>query len=77
MSENMARGWIPCSERLPERSGTYIVTVSSYDQTASIEYITIDHANADGGFLHYETKKNPKSKKGAVVIAWMPAPKPY
>ena len=69
--------WIPCSDRLPDRNGTYLITVSSYDETASIEYITVDHGNSDGGFLHFETKKNPKAKSGKVVTAWMPLPEPY
>lgn len=69
--------WIPVSERLPDNNGTYLITVSSYDETASIEYITVDHGNSDGGFLHFETKKNPKAKSGKVVTAWMPAPEPY
>ena len=69
--------WIPVSERLPDKNGTYLITVSSYDETASIEYITVDHGNSDGGFLHFKTKKNPKAKSGEVVTAWMPAPEPY
>lgn len=69
--------WIPVSERLPDNNGTYLITVSSYDETASIEYITVDHGNSDGAFLHFKTKKNPKAQSGEVVTAWMPAPGPY
>lgn len=69
--------WIPVSERLPDKNGTYLITVSSYDETASIEYIAVDHCNSDGGFLHFETKKNPKAKLGKVVTAWMPCREPY
>ena len=68
--------WIPCSERLPDKNGNYLVTVSSYDDTASIEFICIDHCNSDGKFLHYENRK-PKRKTGEYVVAWMPAPEPY
>lgn len=68
--------WIPCSERLPDKNGNYLVTVSSYDDTASIEFICIDHCNSDGKFLHYENRK-PRKKQGQYVIAWMPSPEPY
>lgn len=68
--------WIPCSERLPDKNGNYLVTVSSYDETASIEFVCIDHCNSDGKFLHYENRK-PKRKTGEYVVAWMPAHEPY
>lgn len=68
--------WISCSERLPDKNGNYLVTVSSYDDTASIEFISIDHCNSDGKFLHYDNRK-PNRKTGEYVVAWMPAPEPY
>lgn len=77
LEKQLASEWIPCSERLPDKNDTYLITVSSYDETASIEYIAVDHCNSDGGFLHFETKKNPKAKSGKVVTAWMPLPEPY
>ncbi len=69
--------WVPCSERLPERCGNYLITVRAYDETANIDYITTDHANSDGSFTHYKAKKNPKAKHGKIVIAWQPLPEPY
>lgn len=69
--------WVPCSERLPDRNGNYLVTVRSYDETANIDFLTVDHANSDGGFLHYATKKFVTAKRGSVAIAWQPLPEPY
>lgn len=59
--------WIPCSERLPEKNGNYLVTVESNDGTASIKFQTVDHYGPD--WLHEE-----KTRK---VIAWMPLPEDY
>ena len=59
--------WIPCSERLPEKNGNYLVTVESNDGTASIKFQMVDHYGPD--WLHEE-----KPRK---VIAWMPLPESY
>ena len=61
--------WIPCSERLPERSGNYLVTrdiISSYGyepEACAIDYFEADQLNWDG--------------YGNLVIAWMQLPEPY
>lgn len=68
--------WILCSERLPERNGTYLVTICSYDETANINYMAVEHGNSNGSFLHYETQK-PRTKKGEYIVAWMSLPEPY
>ena len=60
-------GWIPVSERLPEKYGNYLVTVEANDGTASIKFQMVDHYGPK--WLHDE-----KTKK---VIAWMPVPEPY
>ena len=69
-------GWIPCSEKLPDRNDSYLVTICSYDETASINYRSVDHGNSDGSFLHCGTKK-PRTKKGEYIVAWMTLPEPY
>ena len=69
-------GWIPCVEKLPDRNDSYLVTICSYDETASINYRSVDHGNSDGSFLHCGTKK-PRTKRGEYIVAWMPLPKPY
>lgn len=57
--------WIPCSERLPEENGSYIVTSMDYVDTFEAvfdagEWFSIDYC---------DDIKN--------VIAWMPLPEPY
>lgn len=59
--------WIPCSERLPEKNGNYLVTVEANDGTASINYQMVDHYGPY--WLHEE-----KTRK---VIAWRPLPEDY
>lgn len=60
--------WIPCSERLPEESGTY--TVTAYDgATRRVTY------------AKYQKRLKRWELTGARaywrVVAWMPLPKPY
>lgn len=60
--------WIPCSERLPEESGTYIVT--AYDGVE--ERVT---------FAKYQKRLKRWELTGARaywrVLAWMPLPEPW
>ena len=65
--------WIPCSERLPDKNGSYIAQVEESDGTAVLSFIVIDHCNEDGTWLHdFKGKKNYRK-----TIAWMPLPEPY
>ena len=59
--------WIPCSERLPEENGNYLVTVEANDGTASIKFQMVDHYGPK--WLHEGKREK--------VIAWMPLPEPY
>ena len=59
--------WIPCSERLPEKNGNYLVTVEANDGTASIKFQMVDHYGPK--WLHEGEHEK--------VIAWMPLPEPY
>lgn len=61
--------WTPVSERLPNENGSYLVQYCSFDKTARIKFMTVDHYNVEGSWLHEE-----KNKK---VEAWMPLPEPY
>lgn len=54
--------WIPCSERMPEEVGYYLVTLAR-DSEIDIAYFT--------KYNTWETFRNTE------VIAWMPLPEPY
>ena len=56
--------WIPCSERLPDEKGEYLLTLEMRDGTYECD---MDKFNG---------KKWQYYHKGEVV-AWMPLPKPY
>ena len=59
------QGWIPCSERLPSVSGTYITQTNK-------GAVCIDHYYADShepNWSYYRVRSNPKY--------WMPLPEPY
>ena len=66
--------WIPCSERLPEADGQYLITVK-YKPEADYEYIYAEHGEWTDGkwdmfcFAHCGEVED--------IIAWMPLPEPY
>lgn len=57
-------GWIPCSERLPSVSGTYIVTTVK-------GAVCLDHFYADSYEPHWSYWRT------RTTLCWMPLPKPY
>jgi hypothetical protein len=67
-----AQQWIPCSERLPEKDGEYLVTMLYFgEKTVALDW-----------FSHYETDDEDNGKPLWVygydnVIAWMPLPEPW
>ena len=65
MSLPPAQQWIPCSERLPKKSGDYLVTVAHHSGELWVEVDQFDNEN--GSWWHYMDD----------VTAWMPRPKPY
>lgn len=65
--------WIPCSERLPEESGLYIVSV--YDEVARqhfcrCEWFFFNH-------IYYGEAEWRELKCYEKVVAWMPLLDPY
>ena len=65
-----SQGWIPCSERLPEKNGMYLVTQKRYSlDTRRMIGIETDYVQFSCGewcrarFLE--------------VVAWQPLPEPY
>ena len=79
-------GWIPCSERLPEESGYYLVTyhnwsdgnfLPKYDDT----YVRRLHYQISDHFVGWNYPKNVDDRAEndchKEVIAWQPLPKPF
>ena len=67
--------WIPCSERLPETTGYYLIQYSRricQDEMA-VAFYSVEEAELDKNYT-WEFKPFADLKE---VIAWMPLPKPY
>lgn len=69
--ESLGDKWIPCSERLPERSNSYLVTLHDYDCEDVI--VVADY---------FKPMEEWESNFGCediteYVIAWQPLPQPY
>ena len=60
--------WIPVSERMPEESGDYLVTIKWKGSYSGDAYIEINIA---------EYRKKLKEWDCVDVIAWMPLPAPF
>ena len=66
--------WIPCSERLPEESGQYLITVR-YKHVDGYEDVYAEHGEWGNGkwdmfcFGHCGEVES--------ILAWMPLPEPY
>lgn len=59
--------WIPCSERLPNNSDSYLVLFSMKPQL-SREWCEV---------IHFQHKSKKWKRLNNLVIAWMPLPQPY
>ena len=82
----VSKGWIPCSERLPEESGYYLVTyhdwsdgnfLPKYDDT----YVRRLHYQISDHFVGWNYPKNVDDRAEndchKEVIAWQPLPEPF
>ena len=68
MVKESGSGWIPCTERMPEKEGFYLISVDS-DYAGQPQYIVrIGHFNEKYG-LFYDY--------GKLVEAWQPLPEPW
>ena len=85
-AEQCNNGWIPCSERLPEESGYYLVTyhdwsdgnfLPKYDDT----YVRRLHYQISEHFVGWNYPKNVDDRAEndchKEVIAWQPLPEPF
>lgn len=63
--------WIPCSKRLPEERGQYLVTTYAYN-----DYYYVDTLSFHKGKF-YETDDEWGDMVDNDVVAWMPLPKPW
>ena len=66
LSEGIQPHWIPCSERLPDEFGEYLVTKKAIGWNCE-EYNSNDIAYFYNEGFHKADK----------VLAWMPLPEPY
>ena len=57
--------WIPCSERLPNESGWYVISVVGFENITDVSYFYSDEAK-------WSDVSHTQS-----VVAWMPLPTPY
>ena len=86
VAEEYKGGWIPCSERLPEESGYYLVTyhnwsdgnfLPKYDDT----YVRRLHYQISEHFVGWNYPKNVDDRAEndchKEVIAWQPLPEPF
>ena len=86
VSEEYNSGWIPCSERLPEESGYYLVTyhdcsngnfLPKYDDI----YVRRLHYQISERFTGWNYPRNVSNRVEhdchKEVIAWQPLPEPF
>lgn len=68
-------GWIPCSERLPDKAFGCLVTVMDGDPYTEIEFENVlpYHVGYDSGRWNDADGEEIPFE----VIAWMPLPEPY
>ena len=64
-----ASQWIPCSERLPEESGEYLVTIRYKDGGSDLTDLI--------KYNSYWREWNDLELFGGKVIAWQPKPEPW
>ena len=84
--DNTDNGWIPCSERLPEESGYYLVTYHNWSDGNFLPkyndtYVRRLHYQISEHFVGWNYPKNVDDRAEndchKEVIAWQPLPAPY
>lgn len=73
--------WIPCSERLPEEYGEYMITwITSASKKRFIGIVECEVTSVwnDNGFMvEWLFEDYMKAYPDVEVIAWMPLPEPF
>jgi len=75
--------WIPCSERLPEKSGRYLVTrkfnalFSLWDKVYIANYSDLMGVCVETKIWWIGNPGTPSFEELNDVVAWMPLPEPY
>lgn len=64
LNEVPSAGWIPCNERLPDKSGEYLITIKWEDRLGIY-------------FSWFYLRDICWSYRNANVVAWMELPEPY
>jgi Lar family restriction alleviation protein len=72
-SWNKRNAWIPCEERLPEKSGNYIVTMKVTNKLNETYYDVIEATY----WSSLKTWEDTVDDISVNVIAWCELPKPY
>ena len=85
-AEEYKGGWIPCSERLPEESGYYLVTYHDWSDGNFLPkyddaYVRRLHYQISEHFVGWNYPKNVDDRTEndchKEVIAWQPLPEPF
>ena len=74
-SADRPQGWIPCSERLPNENGDYLVTLEN-GVVKILGYSTTQRTTYPKGFYHIKDGFSWRQMQNPVV-AWMPLPEPW
>ncbi len=71
VAEEYNGGWIPCSERLPDKNGMYLCTQNSYDLATNKNIIRVSTELVE--FYNGKWRR----AKNLVITHWKPLPEPF
>ena len=71
VAEEYNGGWIPCSEKLPEKNGMYLCTQNTYDLATNKNIIRVSTELVE----FYDGKW--RRAKNLVITHWQPLPEPF